>query len=287
MRSTADRTTARRHRRRCLVACVAAACIASALLTAAPAAAQDRAHVYRVQHRAAEELLPLAETVMAGQGSAVVDAATNSIVLVGPSGAVAETMTLLAKQDRRARTIVIHHEERTTRELAAEGVQVDWSVGSDALRIGNVRFPDGGSGVEIEAHGERATARRELSSTMRVVEGQRTRITTGSSVPMTVGRRGERSTEWIGAESGMEASARVLGDGRVEVDLAAFSGRFRRSGAIARGEARTRVAVRPGETVAIGGLGDERASEQRELASGIERERAQEERLLLLRVEIE
>lgn len=261
--------------------------LAVSLVAVGPAHAEGRAHVYRVQHRSAEELLPLAETVMAGQGSAVIDAATNSIVLIGPSGAVAETMTLLAKQDRRLRTIVIHHEERTTRELTSEGVTVDFSVGTGALRIGNLRFPDDATGVDVEAHAGQRESRRELASTMRVIEGQRTRITTGTSVPFAVGRRGERHTEWLSAESGVDATARVLGDGRVEVDLAAFSARFRRGGSIAHGDSQSLVTLEPGTTVAVGGIAEEGERGERDVLSGAAHEREREERVLLLRVELE
>ena len=38
--------------------------------------------LYRPKHRLAEELLPLAQTALAGEGNAAVDAGTNSLLLV-------------------------------------------------------------------------------------------------------------------------------------------------------------------------------------------------------------
>ena len=54
--------------------------------------------VYKVANRTAAELLPLAETAMAGEGSAALDAGTNSIVLLGPRSAVERT---LARKERK------------------------------------------------------------------------------------------------------------------------------------------------------------------------------------------
>ena len=47
-----------------------------------------------------EELLPLAEVAMGGEGSAALDSGTNSIVLMGPRSTVERTVSLLRQQDQ-------------------------------------------------------------------------------------------------------------------------------------------------------------------------------------------
>ena len=64
-------------------------------------------HVYEVRHRVAEELLPLAETAMAGEGRVAVDRRTNALVLSGSRQAVASALSLLGALDVRARTVVL------------------------------------------------------------------------------------------------------------------------------------------------------------------------------------
>src|SRR5262249_42676935 len=60
--------------------------LALALVLARPAAADSV--VYRPRSRLAEELLPLADAALAGEGRAVVDPGTNSLVLLGPRPAL-------------------------------------------------------------------------------------------------------------------------------------------------------------------------------------------------------
>jgi type II secretory pathway component GspD/PulD (secretin) len=86
-------------RRLALLAC-------AAIWLALPAGAQV-VHVYEVRHRVAEELLPLAETAMAGEGRVAVDRRTNALVLSGSRQAVASALSLLGALDVRARTVVL------------------------------------------------------------------------------------------------------------------------------------------------------------------------------------
>ena len=76
--------------------------------------------VYKAANRTAAELLPLAETAMAGEGSAALDPGTNSIVLMGPPATVEQALMLLRQQDQRRRTVVMRYESKRVDELAAE-----------------------------------------------------------------------------------------------------------------------------------------------------------------------
>jgi type II secretory pathway component HofQ len=124
---------------------------------------------------------------------------------------------------------------------------------------------------------------------MRVTEGARTRIETGTTVPYattsTPGRR--PGTELVTAATGFEASARILDDGRVQVDLAAFAGRLRRGGAIETTNAHTPVIVTPGETVAVAGLDRSGQASHESTLQGARSAARRDDTVLLLRADLE
>ena len=95
----------RAQKRLLLLAC-------AALWLALPAAAQVM-RVYEVRYRTAEDLLPIAETALSGEGRAVADTRTNSIVLSGTRQAVDGAVALLASLDVRTRSVSIRYESRT------------------------------------------------------------------------------------------------------------------------------------------------------------------------------
>lgn len=250
------------------------------------AAAQGRAQVYTCQHRVADELLPLAQAVLAGEGEAVVDRGTNALVLLGPPAAVAEAMVLLAKQDRPLRTILVHYESTTRRALDAAGVRIAWRAGGGSWSIGTPTFPPGETGAFAILGARAGEGSGRFAGTLRIVEGQSGRITTGVSVPVTTRRRGGTTTEYVTADSGFDTHGRVLGDGRVQIDLAPLQSAFRRDGSIAFTGGDTSVVLTPGETVVLGGIST--AGSEREAGlDGAQTRSVRDDTVLLLRAELE
>jgi type II secretory pathway component HofQ len=256
-----------------------------ASLAASPPAGAA-AEVYRAKHRTAEELLPLAETLLAGEGSVAVDSGTNALVLVGEPDALARVVALLESQDRALRNVVLRYESRRVQELEAEGIAVAWSVGGGDVRVGNVDRR-GGSGVDVRVGAASTERASELAGTLRVLEGRSGRIATGSLVPYTVGRRWRRETTLVAAESGVEVHPRILGDGRVQLELRPFEASPERGGVIRGASAATTLVVEPGRTVALGGIAREEAGSVRSPVSGAARAAGSEERVLLVTVEVE
>jgi len=266
-----------------------------ALLAAAPAAAESS--VYRVKHRTAEELLPLARAALAGQGNAVADPGTNSIVLLGPPGAVAEARALLEAQDRALRTVIVRYEERRAEELEESGIDVRWSAGSEAVRVGNaVRRGDEGTRVVIRPEARERQGDARTAGTLRVLDGQAGRITTGQNVPVETSRiladgRGRRlavtDTHRVDADTGFEVRPRVLGDGQVRLEIRPFGARVQPDGTIATSGATTTVVLEEGgEPAVIGGLGAGATSRSSSL-SGRSARTSRDDRVLLLSVEVE
>ncbi|HVH20752.1 MAG TPA: secretin N-terminal domain-containing protein [Myxococcota bacterium] len=266
----------------------------AALWLALPAGAQVM-RVYEVRYRTAEDLLPIAETAMSGEGRAVADGRTNSIVLSGTRQAVEGALALLASLDVRTRSVVIRYEARSAQELASRGASVRWSTGAGPVRIGNVVFPGGDSRVAVRVDEGTLRSGGTLAGTLRILDGQTGRIATGTSVPVTArrvqpgpaGPVWTESTSYVDADSGFEASPRILGDGRIELSLRPFDAQVQRDGSIRHSGAETRIVLEPGRTVALGGIVRDARAEQRSTLSGGATSRGSDESLLLVTAEIE
>jgi type II secretory pathway component GspD/PulD (secretin) len=267
------------------------ACLAVCL--ALPAGAQVM-RLYEVRHRTAEELLPLAETAMSGEGRAMADRRSNTLVLSGSAQAVQGALALLASLDVRARSVLLRYESRSARELAARGARVAWSVDAGGVRVGNVVWPAGGG---LAVHVDDAAAQRSstLAGQLRILDGQTGRIATGASVPVTTrrvqpgpaGPIWTESTRHVSADSGFEARPRVLPDGRIELALRPFEASVRPNGAITHSGADSVLVLEPGRTIAVGGLLRSARSERGGALSGGETSDASDESLLLVTAEIE
>jgi type II secretory pathway component HofQ len=263
------------------------ASLALAVLLCAPLVHAERAtHVYKAKHRVAQELLPVAQAGLGDAGSAVVDKGTNSLVLIGDPVAIEAALALLAAQDRRQRSIVLRYESRALSELEASGVRVEWSVRSGSVRVGNARLPGGASGLALRLRERSARETGSFSGQLRLLDGGSGRISAGTQVPVQVRRRGRDTTELIRAESGFEARARVLGDGRVRVQLSPFEAELGAGRSLDYTAAETEVELASGETVVIGELARETSAESDSPASRDDAE-AREERVLLLTATLE
>jgi type II secretory pathway component HofQ len=252
-----------RHRGRLRVGALAAAFVA---LSAAAAAADTL--VYKPRSRLAEELLPLAQAALAGEGNAVVDPGTNSLVLLAPGPALARARALLEQQDQALRNVVVHYESRRASELASSGVRVAWQVAGGGVRVGNVFLPGAGNAVAVRPEAGQGREQGGSQGMLRVLEGHPARIAAGVEVPVTtrsVSPWGvQTNTALVQAESGFEVVPRVLGDGRVRLDVSPFDARVA-GGApgrplIERSGGATSVVVAPGERAAIASLGGARST---------------------------
>jgi type II secretory pathway component GspD/PulD (secretin) len=263
----------------------------AALWFAAAAGAQT-VRVYKVQHRVAEELAPLVESAIHGEGRVVADTRSNALVLSGSPRAVSSALELLSALDVRAHMVRLRYQARSTGELASAGASVRWRVGAGGFRIGDVRWASGAAAIAVE--GGASASMATLTGELRILEGQSGRIATGSSLPVTSRRiqrsgRGvavEESTAYATAESGFEASPRVLHDGSVELALRPFDASVRADGAIDRTSAETRLVLAPGATVALGGIARNESAQSGALA-GAGASGATSESLLLVTVDVE
>jgi len=263
--------------------------LALAWIAGAESHAQSQAEVYRPQHRLAAELLPLAETALGGQGSAVLDPGSNALVIVGPPAAVARALALVQEMDRRLRNVVIRYEERSVEELEAAGAEVRWSLAEGPVRIGNTRLPDGvgsaestESGIEVRAQGTASDRADNLTGTLTVLEGQTGRIDVGTKVPYETGTLRHRRVEFVDASTGFEVTPRVLGDGRVRLELRPYGARVQADGSIATSGATTVLVLAPSETAVLGGFNQGVDATARLTGRAAAHKRERSNRLLLI-----
>ncbi len=256
--------------------------------TAATAAAQAdrRIEVYRVQYRTAEELAPLARTVLAPAGTAVVDSGTNSVVLVGPAEDVEAALGLLRGQDQRLRTVVLRFAARRAADLERLQIRVEWSVGNDFWRVGTSPFPVGQDGLLVAGAWTQETNASAFTGAIRVLEGTEAQIASRTESVLPSGRR-HRPPTFVAEESGLIVLPRVLGDGRILVELSPLFEELGADGAVRSTGATTEMIVEPGSTVVVGSAAadaDRAAYGAPELRQAV---RSREETVLLLTVEVE
>jgi hypothetical protein len=251
-----------------------------------------------MQHRVAAELVPLVETALAGEGTASVDEATNSLVLSGEPRAIAVALQLLVVQDRARRSVILEAWSQRQSELARAGYSVDWDPEAGALRLGHLQ---GGSAAGTPTRGSEARVlgsdtaapatvsspeHAEFATTLEILEGQLGRIASGRVVPFVTRGKGGATTAIIETRSGLLARPHVLGDNHVQLDLAPFDASAEDGGTASFSSISTRVVLGPGETVVVGGIHRQAQKEDPDPLSSSRKGR-RDEALLLLRVEID
>jgi hypothetical protein len=246
------------------------------LLVALPALADME--VYQPRHRTGEDLVALV-------GSVAVDGNTGALVMIGSAAAIAQARQLLALQDRPLRTVFVEHETRTVRELEASGHRITWSAGGDSLRVGNVETSESGASLVIGGRSGAGTGAH--AGALRVLEGEWGRIAQGSEVLLPIGSHRHPDAVRVAADSGLEVRPRILGDGRVRLDLRPFQARLEPGGAVARRSAATTVVVVPGRATVVGGIGRSGASSTTTLGGGAATGRGRSDSVLVVRVTVD
>ena len=260
-----------------------------------PVRAAEVVRVYKVQHRTAEELLPLAQTAMAGEGSVEADGGSNTLVLAGSSAGVAAALQLLLRADRPLRAVVLRYESRRLQDLEAQGIHVVWSGEAGPLRVGNLTWPGEGNRVGIQGAAKAGVRESDLGGEVRILEGQSGSIMTGQSVPLTTRRVQQggsgpivtRATTFVSAESGFEAKPRILADNRIQLELRAIDSRLHPGARMASSTSATTVVAEPGKTLAIGGLTQDTETRSAAFAASAGSLQREDERLLLLTATVE
>ena len=263
--------------------------LGAALLCFALSAAAGSLEIYVPRSRPAEELAPLVQALLAGQGSAVADPHSGKLILSGEPEAIAQALEALRSLDQAVRQYRVDSETSTRKALEGASARVDGWIDAGDVRIGRVVGPEG---VRLRASAGGGGSSERLAATVVVMEGHTAEIWTGADHPVTtrtVERSGPyarvtESTQLVSVRSGFRVRPRSVGPSMIEVEITPVVEELGPGGSIRETGASTQIRVSPGESVAIGAVTREETSAEADAFQGAGRGSASGESLLVVRV---
>lgn len=218
--------------------------------------AAPRTEILPLHYRTADELLPLVQTVLGGEGR--VSAYGNQLIVNAEPAKLAELQALLQQLDTRPRRLLITVMSQGDSDTRQRGYRIDGRIDAGDVEIIGGRGERHGSD-ELRIIGGSSQSRSGSLQQVQATEGYPAQIMVGQSVPVrTVVRDAygypREYTEYRDANRGFEVVAHVNGD---QVQLSIYSQQDRlasRSGAIDTQRTDTRVSGRLGEWIELGGI---------------------------------
>lgn len=232
----------------------------AALLVVAAVTLPSRAgaaEIFRPCSRTAEELAPVAESILGPGGVVAVDPGTGSLILRGEPAAVAEALSTLRRLDVRPASYEVSTTLTRMLDLDRAGVSVTGWIQAGDVRIGRAgRIPDG---IRIAPRGLLAQEESAFAGQVAVLEGNTAEIWTGTTYPERQTYRDARgggirvyeTATLVPVQTGFRVRPRGRADGSIELELAPVIAERGEDGNIVRAAAATRVVVRPGETLVV------------------------------------
>ena len=260
-----------------------------ALLCLALSAAAGSLEIYVPRSRPAEELAPLVQAMLAGQGSAVADPHSGKLILSGEPEAIAQALAALRELDQAVRQYRVESETSTREALDATSAHVDGWIEAGDVSIGRVVGPEG---VRLHASAGGGGSSERLAASLVVMEGRSAEIWTGSDNPVTtrtIERAGPyarvtETTELVPVRSGFRVRPRSAGPEAILVEITPIVQELGPDGSIRETGAATQIRVRPNESVAIAGVTRQASSAGTDVFRGAERGSSARESLLVVRV---
>jgi hypothetical protein len=234
-----------------------------ALTGIASVARAESLEVIQLQHRMAEDLLPILQPLLP-PGSVLTG--TGDVLLVRTDPATLDQLRATVLQlDRAPRQLLISVGQASGVESAGTSVRSAGTVGSGDVQVGINRPPQDTAGAQVVVRsGSNSDSLRNVSS-VRALEGFETYISVGQSRPYTstsvISGGGWRTptvvqtTGFQDVQSGFFATPRVNGD-RVTLVISSQQQRLTGDGRqqqVATASATTIVSGRLGEWIEIGG----------------------------------
>lgn len=240
--------------------------------------------VITLQHRMADDVLPVARSVVGDQGR--VSSYGNQLIVNAPDAVVADLRQVLGQLDQAPRRLLITVTSQESGLFSESGHAVDGSIGMGDVRIRSGRG-EGDNRVRIIRH---STASRDGGTQqVQATEGYPALIQIGQSVPLTsssIDPYGQvhRSIEYRDVMQGFYATAQVNGD-RVQVTLSSQRDRAGRAGVVELQSTETRVNGALGEWLEVGGVSESAARNQNDITRH-HATRGQQDYRLRLKVEV-
>lgn len=237
----------------------ASLCFLFAMLFSVTAMAATEFKIITLQHRFADELLPIIQP-LAGEDGVVTGMQNQLIIRTSPEN-MAEIEQVIASMDVARSNLKITVNRQNNLDSTQHGVDV-----SGRKRIGNVaistnRYPrQARDGVQIDIQNNSSTTKQNNQQFINVVDGEFAFIQVGQSVPFTQEWRTfthrythiKRTTEFIEVSTGFAVRPRSIG-GQIELDITPRIAQLNQQGFIDFEALRTVVRVNKGEWFDLGG----------------------------------
>ncbi|MFC0712186.1 secretin N-terminal domain-containing protein [Azorhizophilus paspali] len=233
------------------------------LLTLASSCALAATEIIQLNHRMADEMLPVAHALIGDEGR--VHAHGNQLIVNAPAAQVQELRALLEQLDIPPRRLLITVDSSAARSGTQHGYSAGDSVDSGDVEIRNGRLQDGNR-LRILSHG--TDRQGDALQRIQATEGYPALIQTGRSVPLhdtQIGPYGQlyRETYYRDITRGVYVTARISGD-IVHVALSSSNEQLDPSlpGAIDVQQLDTQVSGRLGEWIDLGNSSESRDNDQ-------------------------
>jgi type II secretory pathway component GspD/PulD (secretin) len=237
----------------------ASLCFLFAMLFSITAMAATEFKIITLQHRFADELLPIIQP-LAGEDGVVTGMQNQLIIRTSPEN-MAEIEQIIASMDVARTNLKITVNRQNNLDSTQRGVDM-----SGRKRIGNVaistnRYPrQARDGVQIDIQNNSSTTKQNNQQFINVVDGEFAFIQVGQSVPFTQEWRIfthrythiQRTTEFIEVSTGFAVRPRSIG-GHIELDITPRIAQLNQQGFIDFEALSTVVRVNKGEWFDLGG----------------------------------
>ncbi|MDX5373019.1 MAG: secretin [Pseudomonadaceae bacterium] len=221
---------------------------------------QAATELIQLNYRMADDVLPLVQTALDGQGKA--SAYGNQLLINASPDKIAEIRDLLGQLDQAPRRLLISVDTSESSLEHGSGYRVDGSASAGDVEV------IAGRG-EIQGRDQVRIIRRSTDSRsggtqqVQATEGYPALIQVGQSVPLTstnVGPYGQvyQNTEYRNVNQGFYVTATLAGD-RVNLSISTSNDRVNRyqPGVIDTQSTDTRVSGRLGEWIPLGGVSEQ------------------------------
>lgn len=237
----------------------ASLCFLFAMLFSVTAMAATEFKIITLQHRFADDLLPIIQP-LAGEDGVVTGMQNQLIIRTSPEN-MAGIEKIIASMDVARSNLKITVNRQNNLDSTQRGVDM-----SGRKRIGNVaistnRYPrQARDGVQIDIQNNSSTTKQNNQQFINVVDGEFAFIQVGQSVPFTQEWRTfthrythiQRTTEFIEISTGFAVRPRSIG-GQIELDITPRIAQLNQQGFIDFEALRTVVRVNKGEWFDLGG----------------------------------
>lgn len=240
--------------------------IAVTAVAAAAAARADSLHAIPLQHRLAEDVIPVLEPLL--PAGAAVTGAGDVLLLRADDATLEQVRAALAVIDRAPRQLLITVGQATAAHSRDARVQGSVTVESGDVRVGAGHAPGADSGATVAVRADQQRGDLRSVSSVRALEGHEAYVAVGESRAFTStssfedGRRGRSyaATAQREVQTGFFATPRLRGD-LVTLEVSPTQQQFT-SGASRPGVSTqaltTTVSGRLGEWIELGGVSDSR-----------------------------